>query len=103
MVAARRGTTKVFWTGSPFPSRRSVPSGSETKLCAASQLAWRLPLANGHSPDTRKPPDSAIALAFLLVDGPQASTPRGSFLKISAAMWGGNDEETVEHTDVCAT
>src|ERR1700739_2123583 len=73
------------------------------KLCAASQVACRLPLANGHSPETRKPPGSATALAFLLVDGPQASTPRGSFLKISAATAGLNDDEIVEHTEHCAT
>src|SRR5690242_14843093 len=73
------------------------------KLCAASQVACRLPLANGHSPKTRKPPGSAIALAFLLVDGPQASTPRGSFWKICAAILGASAEEIVEQTEVCAT
>src|SRR6516162_2035654 len=103
MLAARRGTTKVFCTGSPLASRRKLPSGSETRLCAASQVACRLPLANGHSPLTRKPPGSATALAFLLVDGPQASTPRRSFLKISAATLGFNDAEIVEQTEVCAT
>src|ERR1700741_334360 len=73
------------------------------KMCAASQLACRLPPGDGHSPQTRKPPGSATALAFLLVDGPQANTPRRSFLKISAATAGFNDEEIVEQTEVCAT
>src|SRR4029077_21252478 len=100
--AERRGTTKVFCTGSPFESRRRLPPFWETTLGAESQWACRLPLANGHSPLTRKPPGSAMALA-LLVDGPQASTPRGSFLKIAAAICGFKHAEMVEQTEVCAT
>ena len=101
MVAEPRGTTKVFCTGSPFGVAAQLPSASETTQCAASQVACRLPLANGHSPVTRKPPFSAMALA-LLVEGPQASTPRGSFLKISSAISGFRHDEIVEQTEVCA-
>src|SRR5579872_2923489 len=66
---------------------------------AASQVACRLPLANGQTPLTRKPPLSTMALP--LPDGPQASTPRGFFLKISSATFGFMALEMVEQTEVC--
>src|SRR5581483_1506060 len=65
---------------------------------AASQVACRLPLANGHTPLTRKPPLSAIALP--LPEGPQAKTPRGFFLKISSATFGFMALGVVEQAEV---
>ncbi len=49
----------------------------------------------------RNPPLPAIALAPL-ADGPQASTPRGFFLKIVSAISGFRHAEIVEQTEVCA-
>src|SRR3984885_2829034 len=100
MVALCRGTRKLLSTGLPAASRRGAPSDSTNGACAASQAAWRVPEDRGPATVTRKPPSSASALEVGAVEGPQASTPRGFFWKISSAISRLRLLATVEHTEV---